>query len=273
MNALSKLVLFSSFVHQLGFFLFSSLPFAIGMVQDAGLIFLSSMANKIANTLQGQGESDEAIISTTIVLLSMGTAALGVVLIVMGTFKLADAVAYLPMPVVGGYLAFIGYFCFMAGVGLCISQTMMDLGDWAHLSDPKNMLLAFPGLVAAGALTYASRHEHSSILLPVCMVTLPAIFYVVIYCIPGAGGLNKARAGGWVAEVAAPTPVTDLLTLVDFSLVHWSLIPDLLSTWIGMVFVVSFASCLDVAAIAMDMGSALDTNAELATVGVANCKS
>jgi hypothetical protein len=43
MNALSKLVIFSSLIHQLGFFLFSSLDFAIGTVQDAGLIFLSSM--------------------------------------------------------------------------------------------------------------------------------------------------------------------------------------------------------------------------------------
>lgn len=43
MNALSKLVIFSSFIHQLGFFFFSSLDFAIGTVQDAGLIFLSSM--------------------------------------------------------------------------------------------------------------------------------------------------------------------------------------------------------------------------------------
>ncbi len=39
-----------------------------------------------------------------------------------------------------------------------------------------------------------------------------------------------------------------------------------------MVFVVSFSSCLDVAAIAMDMGEALDTNNELMTVGISNCK-
>ena len=32
MNALSKLLIFSSMIHQLGFFLFSSLPFAIGTV-------------------------------------------------------------------------------------------------------------------------------------------------------------------------------------------------------------------------------------------------
>lgn len=39
---------------------------------------------------------------------------------------------------------------------------------------------------------------------------------------------------------------------------------------IGMVFVVSFSSCLDVAAISMDMGQALDTNNELMTVGISN---
>ena len=49
MNALAKLVIFSSFVHQLAFTIFSSLDFSIGTVQDAGLIFLSAMANQIAN--------------------------------------------------------------------------------------------------------------------------------------------------------------------------------------------------------------------------------
>lgn len=39
-----------------------------------------------------------------------------------------------------------------------------------------------------------------------------------------------------------------------------------------MTFVVSFSSCLDVAAISMDMGQALDTNNELMTVGISNCK-
>ena len=117
----------SSLVHQLGFLLFSSLPFAIGTVQDAGLIFLSSMANKIANRMIDDGNTEIEILSTTLVLLCSGTAFLGLVLIIMGKFKIADAVSFLPMPVVGGYLAYIGYFCILAGTSLCISQPMMDL--------------------------------------------------------------------------------------------------------------------------------------------------
>jgi hypothetical protein len=67
-------------------------------------------------------------------------------------------------------------------------------------------------------------------------------------------------------------PISDLFQLVDFKLVRWDLASKLFATWTGMVFVVSFASCLDVAAISMDMGEALDTNKELMTVGIGNCK-
>ena len=48
------------------------------------------------------------------------------------------------------------------------------------------------------------------------------------------------------SDVSPPVPVKDLFLLVDFSLVRWDLIGEILPTWVGMVFVVSFASCLDV---------------------------
>ena len=50
--------------------------------------------------------------------LSLSTCLLGCALIVTGKLELASLVQYLPMPVVGGYLAFIGFFCFEAGLSL-----------------------------------------------------------------------------------------------------------------------------------------------------------
>jgi SulP family sulfate permease len=98
MDKLAKLVIFSSFVHQLAFTLFSSLSFAIGTVQDAGLIFLSAMANTIANSILSDGGTIEEVLSTTLVILPLGTAALGLVLMLLGKFRLLDIVSYLPMP-------------------------------------------------------------------------------------------------------------------------------------------------------------------------------
>ncbi len=160
-NALSKLVILSSVVHQACFTAFSTLPFAIGQVQDAGeyraryivdascivrplkigirslcthlsalslfadgsqphnssmkgLIFLSAMSHGIATKMisdaGGRHKVDDLlaaeIVSTTVILLGLSTASLGVVLILAGKFRFADAVAYLPLPVVGGERSF-----------------------------------------------------------------------------------------------------------------------------------------------------------------------
>lgn len=104
-NELSKVVLWSSVVHQFAFTAFSSLPFAIGQVQDAGLIFLSHMSNTMANKIVDDGGTTEEAVSTCLVILSMATFSTGIVLMLMGKFRLADLVSYLPLPVVGGYLA------------------------------------------------------------------------------------------------------------------------------------------------------------------------
>lgn len=271
MASLSKLVVFSSLVHQLGFSMFSSLNFAIGTVQDAGLIFLSVMSNSIAESILDEGGTIEEVVSTTLVILPLGTAALGLVLILLGKFRMLDIVSYLPMPVIGGYLAFIGYFCLEAGVALCIGKSMTTISDWRYLLDPHLLLLATPGLLSAGLLTIISRKATNDALLPLAMVIIPATFYAILF-VSGVS-LDEARDNGWVGEVSPPVPVRDILQLVDFNLVRWGLVSNCIGTWVGMVFVVSFASCLDIAAISMDMGEALDTNKEMVTVGVSNLMS
>jgi MFS superfamily sulfate permease-like transporter len=293
-NELSKLVLWSSVVHQVSFVAFSSLPFSIGQVQDAGLIFLSHMANKIANEIVSDGGSSEEIISTSLVILSMATFSTGIVLIVLGKFRLADLVSYLPLPVIGGYLAcksyscrvkplfsknksnsfilgyliVIGYFCGQAGVALSISKPMIGLKSWVLLSHPNNAMLALPGILAGLAMAFVSRNVRNDAALPILMVTIPMLFYIILIVL--GMSLEDAREYGWIGKISPPVPAKDLLSLIDFGKVRWNLAFDCVSTWIGMVFVVSFSSCLDVAAIAMDMGTNLDINDELMTVGLSN---
>jgi SulP family sulfate permease len=116
MPQLLQLMFLSSAVHQMAFSLFSSLPFAVGQVQDAGLIFLSAMASSVVHHAKLGGKNAEGVLATTLVILALSTALLGVALMVTGRLKLAQLVAYLPMPVIGGYLAFIGFFCLLAGI-------------------------------------------------------------------------------------------------------------------------------------------------------------
>ena len=86
-SRLVKLVIFSSTVHQIAFSASSSLDFAIGQVQDAGLIFLSKMSGDIADAMKD--DHPDAMVATTLVGLSLSTALLGVALIITGKLQLA----------------------------------------------------------------------------------------------------------------------------------------------------------------------------------------
>eukprot|EP01052_Picozoa_sp_SAG31_P013883 SAG31_NODE_847_length_11532_cov_2.297560_6_plen_88_part_00 len=54
-------------------------------------------------------------IATVLVALSSCTALLGASLWLIGRLKLASTIQYLPLPVIGGYLAYIGMYCLEAG--------------------------------------------------------------------------------------------------------------------------------------------------------------
>lgn len=105
LHSLIQLTLFSSIVHQLVFSTCSTLPFAIGQVQDAGLIFLSNMATTIVQAyLAGDDDDNNAdpdrrmmgLLATTTFTLSLATALLGLSLMAIGHFRLAQYVQLLP---------------------------------------------------------------------------------------------------------------------------------------------------------------------------------
>ena len=109
MPVLVRLTMVSGIVHQLCFSTFSSLPFAVGQVQDAGLIFLSGMASYLVQVCRQQQqqppsgrnhnfitEEDQAMLATVVVGLSLCTALLGLGLVVIGRLRLAQYVQMLP---------------------------------------------------------------------------------------------------------------------------------------------------------------------------------
>jgi hypothetical protein len=235
---LTKLSIWSSAVHQFSFVAFSSLPFAKAEVQDAGLLFLSCITNYIARTIIEEDGSIDEILSTAIVGIAVATASLGVVVLFLGKFNCANFVSYLPLPVVGGYLAFIGYFCFIAGIGLSVSQSMIGgnfMSDIELLCNKKTLFLAIPGLISGVVLAVVCRFAKSDATLPLTMIAIPLGFYIVLYIL--GISLDEAREGMWVGEKESAADITSLLMVLDLEKVRWDLIISTrcISVWFGMV--------------------------------------
>jgi SulP family sulfate permease len=299
--ALVKLVLFSSMVHQAAFSAFSSLPFSIGQVQDAGLIFLSKMASDLADATAG--DSQQVRMATVLVALSSSTLLLGLALMLTGRLRLAVLVQYLPLPVVGGYLAFIGLYCLEAGLALMSGVQVTSLlgldglAQWSQLLQPAALLATLPGVACGLAMLLAlSRYDHF-LLLPGMLLAIPLAFFIV--ALAAGYDLEQLRDAGWIAPAQPAAPPLEAFRFFRLEMVRWELLPSLLPTWFGMCIsafelattpanphspqlvptatvsltryvVVAFSSSLDVAAIQMDMGKALDFNRELISVGISN---
>ncbi|RMX69466.1 hypothetical protein DD238_001378 [Peronospora effusa] len=272
MNDLVKLVLVSAAVHQLCFTCVSSLPFAMGQVQDAGLIFLSAMASSIIKSLhdmRGDAFSMDEVLATTLFTMAVSTAVLGAALIVTGKLRLASFVQYLPMPVVGGYLAFIGFYTMEAGLSMMTTQSIKQPADWIKLANWNVLLLSVPGVIAGTAIFWINTRWNHMAVMPCCLMVILTTFYGLLL-ITGSS-LDDARAAGWVAELP-PTPrsLTQIYGFYDFSKINFSHMTDQIPTWIAMYFVVAFSSSLDVAAVETALGKPLDHNHELQTVGISN---
>ena len=241
-------------------------------MQDAGLIFLSQIAGTIADEMQD--DDPKALLATTLVTLSLATATLGLALIITGYVKLAMLVQYLPLPVVGGYLAFIGLYCLEAGLSMMSGHPVDSLlglhmiDQWRTLLQPASLYYWLPGVLLGIGILMVLQRFHHFLVLPGTLLAIPAVFYLVMFALGFT--MDEMREVGLIAQAEPQGNPLHVWANYDFNLVRWELLPQAIPTWLGMYVVVAFSSSLDVAAIQMDMGRQLDFNHELMTVGLSN---
>ncbi|KAF1773968.1 Cyclic nucleotide-binding-like [Phytophthora cactorum] len=228
---LTKLVFASSTMHQLVITSLSPLPFAIGQVQDTGMIFLASMASSIMTELGSTVPLVERI-ATVLVHLSISTMLVGVGLILTGKAKLASLVQYLPTPVIGGYLAYVGFFMVKGGVSLTTGKTMVPVFRDGSLP---TMLSMFVMIAFASSLDIAS----------ICMGTTSSMNYNAQLQTVGMSNLVSGLTGGYTgsyifitlaacefAIVMTPVSLMAIVPKFLFGAVMIFIGIDLLKTWL-----------------------------------------
>ncbi|KAG2448594.1 hypothetical protein HYH02_006485 [Chlamydomonas schloesseri] len=272
LDSLVRFFFFSSALHQLVFVALSSLPFAIGQVQDVGLIFLSAMATDIALQVTGP-DSGRVALGSALCTMTLSTFIVGLLTVLVAKLKLADMVSYVPLPVVGGYLGFVGYFCIAGGTALAAGVQVDTLESWVHLLALDPLIKLLPAAATIAVLMLCVEHVSHPLALPALLTAIPLAFHGVLWAV--GWDLARAQEAGWVMP---PTKgEAEFWKLWElFNIQHGLSGVDLPAMaaqapkLAGLFLVVCFGSCMDVAAIQSDMPTPLDFNRELMTVGVSN---
>ncbi|PSC75492.1 Sulfate Permease Family [Micractinium conductrix] len=268
---LCKLFFLASALHQAVVCLRSSIPNAVGQVQDVGLIFLSSMATSIATLVP---DEPAAALGTALLTMAASTLLVGMGLIAVAKFKLASAVQFLPLPAVGGYLGYVGYFCVASGLGLGCGVQLGPLASWAQLGDPQVALRVLPTLGSTALMMFSMARCKHPLALPGVLLLIVALFHAALLAMGVT--LADAQAAGWVLPPAASSGqfwvLWRLFDMPGGSLANIRLgaAVQQVGKLVGLFLLVCFGSCMDIAAIQSDTPFRLDFNKELTTIGLSN---
>jgi hypothetical protein len=94
LDRLCKMFFLSSALHQGVFCLLSSLPYAVGQVQDVGLIFLSAMATSVAGLVKEAGGDADTALATSLWTMTISTLLVGLGTLFVGESEAVEAVGY-----------------------------------------------------------------------------------------------------------------------------------------------------------------------------------
>ena len=186
-----------------------------------------------------------SILATVTIGLSLYTAALGCALILVGKFRLASYCQLLPPSVVGGYLAFIGFFCGQAGLALMASVNVTGLSQWYKFFNTDALILLTPGVLGGCFIYYSVRTFRHMSVLPTCIVMLMVVFYVILFATDS--NIQEATENGWINETANTGAWYHMWDFLRLDKVVWSVLPSQTLTVIAMISVVALSSSLDIA--------------------------
>ena len=168
---------------------YSTISISIAGPDIVPAIFLGAMARTIE---QRVGNDEDAAVSTLIFMVLLSTLCMTATWLLMAHYKLSRLLDYLPISVVSGFLASIGYELMKKAVKMSVGYYKYDFPD-SHF-----WMLLSPAIPLGLSLYYLKKyHIGDPVVLLSCYLIGPVILF---YLIAWGEDLDNLRYEGWLYE-------------------------------------------------------------------------
>ena len=241
--------------------LLSSDPGAIAVEQDAPGAMLGVLAAGMTAALSGVVSRQFATVTMMIVTTTLLT---GLLLIVLGIFKLGGLTRFLPYPVVGGFLAGSGWLLVQGGVGIMAeSLGLSGLFEWSALK------LWLPGFILGILIYFGARRIKKPYTIPALMLAASMLFYALAWAMDIS--ILQLRTEGWILDPYSSTGTWEFaLSPVILSQVDWGMLLDQIPTLVSVAIISVIGLLLNSSGMELIIKKDIDLNRELVTAGVGN---
>ena len=199
--------------------------------------------------------------------LALATIATGAVLSLLGILKAGNLMRFVPVPVVGGFLAGIG--CYMIFGGFAVATGISPSLDALHaLLRPQAIVKSVCAIAVAGALWFATERLRSAYAIPV-VVALSITLFHALGQISG-NSIAELTSQGWfpvLGEGSLPWPP---IAPGDLSAVRWPIIAGEIFNIMTMMLITAIAVLISISGIELTHERDAEINHELKAAGLAS---
>ena len=145
-------------------------------------------------------DKPRAVMATTITSYAMSSILTGLVFFCLGIFKLGNLVSFFPRSILTGCIGGVGVFLFITGleVSARLSGNLEYTPETLNkLFKAETIVLWLPPLILAIIILLVRHVSSHPVVLPICFVTIAAVFYFFVLIIPSLS-LDALRDHGWV---------------------------------------------------------------------------
>lgn len=261
------LTLFGGFLMCLVVALTSSFPTAICLPEDAPAAILATVAISIGAHAASLADLRSAFV-TVGAAMALSTLGTGVLFLIMARFNLGSLMRYMPYPVVGGFLAGIGWLLVQGSFGI-MANTSLTWDNIPELLSAAKLTLWLPGAALTLALLVALRRWGHVFILPGVLLLALAVFALYLF-FSGMGIEDAHQAGLLLGGMPQGNMLWPVFTTADFGLIRW----DMIVQQLPQLCTIPLVSALSFLLISSGMEAAgrrdLDLNRELVINGLAN---
>jgi sulfate permease, SulP family len=251
----------------LGIFMavFSSYPGTIAIPQDRVVPIVALMASIIIYQMHG---APPIVIGTTVLAaIASSTLVVGLILFLLGTYKLGNIVRFTPYPVIGGFLAGSGWLLLIVSFRIVSGEifSLQHLGQ--YLSD--GTLVAWIPCAIFGAIAYTGvRFSRHYMTLPVLVLASALGFYA--WHGFTHRDLEIARQHHWILSVAPSAGIRQVLPFPSLMHADWHVVFAQYPSIVALVLTSIVSILLNTSALELAADEDIDLNRELRAAGLAN---
>ena len=210
--------------------------------------------------------SGEAMFATMVVIVALSTLTTALCFLLIGRLRLANLFRFMPYPLVGGFLAGLGWVLSVSSIPIA-SGIALNWDTLPGLLESGTIWKWAPGVAYALVLLPVTKFRPHFLILPASVVLAVGLCHAVLFSLDVSA--EDARAAGILfvgTPAGASWPPVDL---GDLTHVDWPVVASQLPAILGVMLITLICIVLNAGALEMGSGAELDLNREFLAEGTA----